>query len=133
MEIEVKPYDIDVLGHVSNIVYIRWLEDLRLKLLHMYYPFDTSLEKGISPVLVHTEIDYKKPVKLFDPLVGFGYISSLGKIKLEFKAEFTVNGEIKAIARQEGIFFDVKKEKPVRMPAELKEMYEKFYNESTEE
>lgn len=29
-EIEVNGYDIDVMGVVSNIVYIRWFEDLRI-------------------------------------------------------------------------------------------------------
>ncbi|MGO9114694.1 MAG: hypothetical protein ACLP9L_36220 [Thermoguttaceae bacterium] len=31
--LRVKPYDIDVVGVVSNIVYVRWMEDLRLAML----------------------------------------------------------------------------------------------------
>lgn len=31
MPITVKTYDIDFMGIVSNISYVRWMEDLRLK------------------------------------------------------------------------------------------------------
>jgi acyl-CoA thioester hydrolase len=33
LDLPIKTYDIDFAGIVSNIVYIRWLEDLRLKIL----------------------------------------------------------------------------------------------------
>ena len=33
LEIEIKTYDIDVAGRVNNIVYVRWIEDLRSRLL----------------------------------------------------------------------------------------------------
>jgi acyl-CoA thioesterase FadM len=29
LSLNVNTYDIDVAGHVNNIVYIRWLEDMR--------------------------------------------------------------------------------------------------------
>ena len=34
----IRTYDIDFAGIVSNIVFIRWLEDLRLGLLDQAYP-----------------------------------------------------------------------------------------------
>ena len=34
--LRVKPYDIDVVGVVSNIVYVRWMEDLRMAMLDGY-------------------------------------------------------------------------------------------------
>jgi acyl-CoA thioester hydrolase len=47
----VKTYDIDFAGIVSNIVYIRWLEDLRLEMLDAYLPLQKMLEDGIAPIL----------------------------------------------------------------------------------
>jgi acyl-CoA thioester hydrolase len=32
MPIRVRTYDIDSAGHVSNIVYLRWMEDMRLQI-----------------------------------------------------------------------------------------------------
>ena len=34
----IRTYDIDFAGIVSNIVFIRWLEDLRLGLMDQAYP-----------------------------------------------------------------------------------------------
>jgi acyl-CoA thioester hydrolase len=33
LELPIRTYDIDFAGIVSNIVYIRWLEDLRIQML----------------------------------------------------------------------------------------------------
>ena len=45
----VKPYDMDVVGVVSNIVYVRWMEDLRLAMLDAYLPLDEQMADGIVP------------------------------------------------------------------------------------
>jgi len=42
-EIKVATYDIDFAGIVSNISYIRWLEDLRLAWLEKYFPWVNRL------------------------------------------------------------------------------------------
>jgi len=39
----VHTYDIDFANIVSNIVYIRWLEGLRLAMLDRYLPLQTQL------------------------------------------------------------------------------------------
>src|SRR4028119_726672 len=62
----VKTYDIDFAGIVSNIVYIRWLEDLRLEILDAYLPLQKMLEDGIAPILLQTQIEYKQPITIFD-------------------------------------------------------------------
>lgn len=35
--LSVQTYDIDFAGIVSNIVYVRWLEDMRLKIMENIY------------------------------------------------------------------------------------------------
>ena len=40
LNLSIQTYDIDFAGIVSNIVYIRWLEDLRLKMLETYLPLE---------------------------------------------------------------------------------------------
>jgi hypothetical protein len=55
LQFKVQTYDIDFAGIVSNQVYIRWLEDLRLEFLDTYAPLDRLLADGLVPVLVSTE------------------------------------------------------------------------------
>lgn len=63
----VYSFEIDVNQHVSNIVYIQWMEIGRLKLLDAVgLPMQHINQRGFTPVLVRTEIDYKKPLLIGD-------------------------------------------------------------------
>jgi len=121
-----KTYDIDFAGHVSNIVYIRWLEDLRLALLDTYLPLATLMEKGIAPVVMRTTIDYKKPVKLFEKPIGKMWAGDIGNVKGILLAEFSVNGVVVASAEQIGIFVRLESGRPVASPDELRRHFEEF-------
>lgn len=113
----VRTYDIDFVGIVSNIVYIRWLEDLRLQALAEHFPLDTAInELGISPVLLRTEIDYLRPIRLFDPVVGVLWAAEIGRVRQVLQAEFRVHGDLHASARQTTCFIDLKTGRPVRTP-----------------
>lgn len=121
-----KTYDIDFAGHVSNIVYIRWLEDLRLLLLDTYLPLNRLMEKGIAPVVMRTTIDYKRPVKLFDKPIGKMWAGEIGNVKGILVAEFSVNTVVVATAEQIGIFVRLENGRPVAFPEELKRRFEEF-------
>ncbi len=43
LPIQVKAYEIDAMGVVSNIVYVKWLEDARHEFLAKYYPYDEMI------------------------------------------------------------------------------------------
>ena len=120
---EVKSYDIDVVGHVNNIVYIRWLEDIRMNFLNKFLPYNRLMGKGISPVLTKTEIEYKLPIKMFDEVCVKSYISDVKGPRLILEFEFYVSDKLMAVARQTGIFFDVNKQRPVRPPDEFMEQW----------
>ena len=44
----IRTYDIDFAGIVSNIVFVRWLEDLRLGLLDQAYPLVEALAEDVA-------------------------------------------------------------------------------------
>src|ERR1700716_268000 len=62
----VKTYDIDFAGIVSNIVYIRWLEDLRLAMMDESYPLPRALADDVAPILLETRISYARPLTIRD-------------------------------------------------------------------
>ncbi|MCE5303226.1 MAG: acyl-CoA thioesterase [Planctomycetaceae bacterium] len=125
--LRVKPYDIDVLGIVSNIVYVRWMEDLRLAMLDAYLPLDQQMSEGYVPAILKVEIDYKRAIELHDELVGVMWLSGLKKLRYEVTAEFLANGRLAAVGRQEGCFVSLKTKKPVRPPAKLLSMYRQLH------
>ena len=122
-----KTYDIDFAGHVSNIVYIRWLEDLRMMVLDTYLPLKTLMERGIAPVVMRTTIDYKKPVKLFDSVTGMMWASEMGNVKGTLSAEFTVNGNVVAASEQIGLFVGMDSGRPVAFPEEFRRQFDAFH------
>lgn len=118
-----KTYDIDYANIVNNAVYIRWLEDLRLKILAEYFPLDEQIEKNISPVLERTDIRYRHPVKLFDEISGIMWVSDLGRARWKVRAEFWRHDVLVCMALQTGCFIDLGSFRPVRIPDALQSQW----------
>ncbi len=121
LDFPVRTYDIDAAGLVSNIVFIRWLEDLRLTMLEQHYPLEPLLARGQGPVLRRTEIDYRRPVHFGDPVHGRMWIAGLRKARFDLEAEFTVGEEVVAAARQQGYFVDYRRMAVLPVPEDLRD------------
>lgn len=119
----VKTYDIDFAQIVSNIVYVRWLEDLRLAFLNTHYPLADLLADGISPVLAKTEIEYHRAIRLLDQPTGRMWAGPLERVRWQVRAEFVVDGAVTTTAAQTGYFVSLDDFRPVRLPERLKEKW----------
>lgn len=122
-EIKVASYDIDFAGIVSNISYIRWLEDLRLAWLEKYFSLDKQIEGGFIPILLETHIEYYHAIRMFDQVKGTMWIGHVYSHKWIIKAEFIVRDKIMAKAEQKGVLVDRNKWRPIRIPSQFKERY----------
>jgi acyl-CoA thioester hydrolase len=120
----VKTYDVDYLSIAHNIVYIRWLEDLRLKLMADHLPLQELLSLNQSPVLERTEIVYRWPLRLFNKPVGRMWLSKLTRARWEVQAEIVLDDLVVATAAQSGYIVDLQALKPVRIPAVLRQAWE---------
>lgn len=118
--IVVRTYDVDFANIVHNIVYFRWLEDMRSEILADVLPIDEILATGVSPILTRTTIEYRLPVRIGDPVVGRMWVSSLTNTRWELAAEISAGDNLCTIARQNGYFADLKTLRPVRVPEKLK-------------
>jgi acyl-CoA thioester hydrolase len=116
----IRTYDIDFAGIVSNIVFIRWLEDLRLGLLEQAYPLIEALAEDVAPILLATRISYRKPVTIADPLLGRIRVAGLSRVRWRLAAEFTVNGALHAEAEQEGLFMRLSTRRPIAIPEPIR-------------
>ena len=122
----VRTYDIDFAGIVNNIVYVRWLEDLRLEMLAHHFPLDEQLKNGIAPVIVQTKIDYKQSIKISDTPSGRMWMKTMGSLRWTVNATIVIDGKVAALGEQVGIFVDLRNNKPIRMPERLKQKYQEF-------
>jgi acyl-CoA thioester hydrolase len=119
----IKLYDVDGMGFVSNITYVRWLEDLRTLFLEKYYPISTLLEKGISPVIANANIDYLKPLTIRDRAQGYAWITEMGSTRWTMDFEILQGDTVHCRARQRGYFIDLESGRPARVPREIADAY----------
>ena len=127
-DLEVYTYQIDIVHHLSNIVYIEWMEIGRIKLLEaMGLPIEELERRGILPVLTETQIRYRKPIYFGDKVHGEIWIGELGAASAILNFSFYKNGNILAAEGwQKGLFINVETKKPHRLTNEERERFEKF-------
>jgi acyl-CoA thioester hydrolase len=116
----IRTYDIDFAGIVSNIVFVRWLEDLRLGMLDQAYPLIRALAEDVAPILLSTRIAYRRPVTIADALVGRMRVSGLTRMRWRLAAEFVVNHAVHAEAEQEGLFMRLSTRRPIAIPEPIR-------------
>lgn len=121
LELPIYTYQIDFSGHVSNVVYIQWLEVCRLTLLEAAgIPVHKAAQAGVLPVLTDTEISYKCPLYLGDRVHAEFWVSELrgASAWVEYRL-YNQTGDLCASARQRGLWVDAETKRPTRIsPAE---------------
>jgi acyl-CoA thioester hydrolase len=127
-DLEVYTYQIDIVHHLSNIVYIEWMEIGRIKLLEaMGLPIEELEKRGILPVLTETQIRYRKPIYFGDQVRGEIWVGELGAASAILKFRFYKNNDILAAEGwQKGLFINVETKKPYRLRNEERERFENF-------
>lgn len=104
---EIKTYDIDIAGHLSNFVYIRWLEDLRTKLFNNYLNLQDLLSDNLYPVVTSTSISYKTALKLFDKPASIMNLHCYKHDIITLKVEIKLGEKIAAFGEQKCVLMDL--------------------------
>src|SRR6202051_5275673 len=88
-EVRVMFFDTDAGGVVHNIAYLRFIETNRSLLAEkLGWPLHEMLNRGDGPVVVRTEIDYRRPARLWDTLAIHGELSEFQRSR--FWCAFTI-------------------------------------------
>ena len=81
-EVQVMFFDTDCGGVVHNIAYLRFIEIARTLLAEeLGLPLAEMAQTKIYPVVVRTEIDYRRGAKLGDRLVVEGWLDRLDRAR----------------------------------------------------
>lgn len=116
----VRTYDIDSAGIVSNIVYVRWLEDLRLELFEDVYTLETMQQTGVVPVVAATNVVYKRSVTLLEEVHSAMWVAKAGRSSLTLEAEFKVDDVLAVQATQTCVFVNLKEKQATPIPAAVR-------------
>jgi YbgC/YbaW family acyl-CoA thioester hydrolase len=88
-EVRVMFFDTDAGGVVHNIAYLRFIETNRSLLAEkLGWPLEKMLNHGDCPLVVRTEIDYRRPARLWDALLVHGELSQFERSR--FWCAFTI-------------------------------------------
>jgi acyl-CoA thioester hydrolase len=120
--IDVSDGDIDSLGHVSNIAYVRWIQDVAVA-HSTSLGLDVPAYKRMGAIFVirRHEIDYVRPVLRSDRVQARTWIDTLMAAKCVRMTELRRgDGEIVAQARTTWGFVDLARGRPTRIPAEVR-------------
>ena len=113
-------FDTDAGGGVHNIAYLRFIETARTLLaLQIGMSFDEIRRTQIHPVVVRTEIEYKKPAILGDLILVNGRIAenTPARFWVEFEIVRPSDGLLLVTCRQALALVQMPNGRPVRLPA----------------
>jgi acyl-CoA thioester hydrolase len=81
LPITIEPADIDELGHVNNVVYVRWVQDVATA--HWRSAATEAQQAEIIWVVVRHEIDYTTSAKLGDEIRARTWVGSADDVRFE--------------------------------------------------
>jgi acyl-CoA thioester hydrolase len=121
--IQIAPEDIDILDHVNNVVYLRWVQEVSTA--HWYAAATEAQKESIGWVVVRHEIDYLQPARLGDELVGRTWVGAARKHLFERYVEIVRARDQKVMARARSLWcpIDLRTRRPMRVGAAV---YERF-------
>jgi YbgC/YbaW family acyl-CoA thioester hydrolase len=124
-EVQVMFFDTDCGGVVSNIAYLRFIEIARTLLVEeLGLALAEMAQTQRYPVVVRTEIDYRRAAKLGDRLVIEGWLDQLERARFwcAFRIVRPEDGLLIAECRQMVALIEMPAGKLLRLP----ESWEKF-------
>lgn len=120
LPIRVEAADIDELGHVNNVTYLRWVQDAAVAHWTAMAPSE-ELARLFWIVLRH-EIDYLHPTRLEDRIAARTWVGTASRVRFERHTEIVrvADGRVLARARTLWCPIDAATRKPTAVSAEVR-------------
>jgi acyl-CoA thioester hydrolase len=123
----VAPEDIDPVGHVNNVEYLRWLQDAAIAhSAAQGWSMDRHRTLGHGWVVRSHTIEYRSPAFAGDELVIRTWISTLARVTSMRRYEITrpADGTILAVAQTNWAYVTFATHAPCRIPKDVAEAFE---------
>jgi len=85
LPISVQPVDIDQMGHVNNVAYLRWVQEVAVA--HWKAAAPAADQGKLQWVVVRHEIDYMQPAFLGDGIIARTWVGAASRIRFERHTE----------------------------------------------
>jgi acyl-CoA thioester hydrolase len=128
-ELTVSPEDVDVLGHASNVAYVRWIQDVAIAhSAAVGFDLDAYRRLGAAFVVARHEVDYLRPALRGDVVEARTWISSamIAKVLRSTELVRVSDGQLLARAQTTWGFVGLSSGRPVRIREEVRLAFAPF-------
>lgn len=129
-EIQVRFGDTDALGHVNNAVFATYAETARIEFFRSAAGMYSEPGESGGFILARLAIDFRSQVLLGQKVEVVTRIAGMGNSSLTMQQQILADGVVAADIEAVAVSFDYERQRPVRIPAELRELGERLMAEA---
>jgi acyl-CoA thioester hydrolase len=118
---KVLPEDIDEQGHVNNVAYVRWIQDVAVA--HWLAVTTGEIREKYTWMLTRHEIDYKKQTFENEEVTVTTWVGAPTRVSWERFTEIRRGADLLVKARSVWCLFDRKTRRPARIGEDLKKWF----------
>jgi acyl-CoA thioester hydrolase len=120
LAIAVESADIDELGHVNNVAYLRWVQDAAVA--HWRADAAPEDQAKLVWVVIRHEIDYKQPAFLSDGIIARTWVGSATRATFERHTEILRASDRGVLAKARTLWcpLDAQTGRPTAVSAEVR-------------
>jgi len=117
----VSPEDIDEQGHVNNVAYLRWIQDVAVA--HWRHAATVEMLEKYSWVVMRHEIDYKKQAYVNEEISAATWVGKWSRVTCERITEICRDDKLLVASRTHWCMIDRLAAKPARIDKILIERF----------
>ena len=116
----VEAADLDQLGHVNNVTYVRWVQEAAVA--HWQAVAPPADQAEVRWIVLRHEIDYLKPALPGDEIVARTWVGSASRVRFERFTELLRAGDRTLLAKARTVWcpIDAQRRRPVAVSAEVR-------------
>ena len=123
LSLDVSPDDIDDLGHVNNVVYLRWVQDVAIA--HWLAASTEAQQRELAWVALRHEIDYRHPARPGDAIVAETWVGAAEAVRFERFVEIRRASDRRLLAQARTIWCPISRAsgRPTRVSDEVRRAF----------
>jgi acyl-CoA thioester hydrolase len=120
LAIPVEPADIDEMGHVNNVTYLRWVQEAAVA--HWRAAAPAADQVKLRWVVLRHEIDYRQAAYLSDGIIARTWVGTASRIRFERHTELLRATDRSVLAKARTVWcpIDTETGKPVEVSSEVR-------------
>jgi len=120
LAIAIEPADIDEIGHVNNVTYLRWVQEAAVA--HWKAAAPAGDRASLLWIVVRHEIDYKQAAYPGDGIIARTWVGAASRIKFERHTEVLRAADRRLLAKARTLWcpIDARTGRPAAVSAEVR-------------